>query len=139
MSEILNCNCGEEPRLEIFKTRTGNGIAVDYKVVCSKCGMNTGIQQTKEWAIKVWNTRKPVENAQPVTNGDVVRQMTNKKLARNLECPYEGRKEPDDCGNISCFDCTYRWLKQEAEQSRITYDFGTEMKEAIMRHFTRVE
>lgn len=56
MSELKNCPfCGGEATLV-------HGICeLDNYVVCQKCLSKTKVFNTKESAIKTWNTRRPVE------------------------------------------------------------------------------
>ena len=50
-----------------------------------------------------------------ITNGDIVREMTDEELVALIFTPCPKWNEP--CSpNISCHDCLRDWLKQEVEE-----------------------
>lgn len=52
----------------------------------------------------------------PMTNGNRIRQMTNKDLAEYIRVFFPEVCPPGNCpGEDSCYKCWLDWLKQEAE------------------------
>ena len=55
---------------------------------------------------------KDPEKGSRMTNGDVVRNMTDEELIEFAEiCPY-----PKNCPKIDCAECALNWLKQPSKE-----------------------
>ena len=48
----------------------------------------------------------------PMTNADIIRQMTDEELAEIIMC-HMGDGHCDDAYETNCIECTLRWLKEE--------------------------
>ena len=50
-----------------------------------------------------------------MTNADRIRAMTEEELAAIIMCPIQF-DEKADCVDGNCFQCSLKWLQQEAEE-----------------------
>lgn len=66
---IIKCRCGGEPYLtqDHFSAFSFG----DWKIVCEKCGMQTGWTKTKEEAVEVW------DNVMSITGEEAVEYLQN--------------------------------------------------------------
>lgn len=55
----------------------------------------------------------------PMTNGDLIRSMSDEELAMSMTCPNENESEENICDkreDYNCYECLLKWLQSEAER-----------------------